>query len=374
MYGVIYLWRVKPDKLAAHDRVLRATLKAERERHPDVLLNLTMGPSADGTCAEIQVYRDEAANKAFAEQASREDKELERLWAEFSELCDPDAWQTFRFEGMEFLNESFVRASAGLGFVESRANRLQGKVALVTGGAQGNGLGIALAMAREGADIALVDLSLERLGPGTQQVEALGRRCLPLEADISDESAVQRMMAEAAQRLGGLDILVNNAGIFPFKPVEEFTQAEFARVLQVNLIGPWLCAKYAFPEMQKRGGGAIVNITSCSGHYGGASVGGSAYDASKGGLRQMTCSLAAEFGPHNVRVNAIAPGVIVTEGSGGTKLLESEYGQAEAARTPLRRLGFPDDVGRVAAFLASEDASYVNGATIILDGGVMAVW
>jgi 3-oxoacyl-[acyl-carrier protein] reductase len=126
--------------------------------------------------------------------------------------------------------------------------------------------------------------------------------------------------------------------------------------------------------MKKRGGGAIINITSSSGHYGGASVGGNAYDASKGGLRQMTASLAAEFGPHQIRVNAIAPGVIVTEGAGGPAMAESDYAKIEVARTPLRRLGYPEDVGGVAVFLASSDSAYVNGVTVIVDGGAMAVW
>jgi NAD(P)-dependent dehydrogenase (short-subunit alcohol dehydrogenase family) len=181
------------------------------------------------------------------------------------------------------------------------------------------------------------------------------------------------MVAATIQRFGGLDILVNNAGVALFKPIGEISLAEFSRVMDVNLKGPWLCAKYAFPELKRRRG-AIINITSASGHYGGASAGGSAYDASKAGLQQMTCSLAAEFGPHGIRVNAIAPGVIVTERLGGQVFVSSEVGRQEIERTPLRRLGVPADVGRAAVFLASDDASYINGTTITLDGGSMAVW
>jgi 3-oxoacyl-[acyl-carrier protein] reductase len=184
---------------------------------------------------------------------------------------------------------------------------------------------------------------------------------------------VKHMVAATVQRFGGLDILVNNAGIALFKPIEECTVAEFSRVMDVNLKGPWLCAKYAFPELKRRRG-VIINITSASGHYGGASPGGSAYDASKAGLQQMTCSLAAEFGPYGIRVNAIAPGVIVTERLGDEEFVASEVGRHEIGRTPLRRLGVPADVGSTAVFLASEDASYINGTTIILDGGAMAVW
>ena len=124
----------------------------------------------------------------------------------------------------------------------------------------------------------------------------------------------------------------------------------------------------------KRRGGVIINITSASGHYGGASSGGSAYDASKGGLRQLTYALAAEFGPHHIRVNAIAPGVIVTERSGGQALVEAESTAPEIARTPLRRLGLPVDVGKAAVFLACDESAYINGTTIVLDGGTMAVW
>ena len=129
----------------------------------------------------------------------------------------------------------------------------------------------------------------------------------------------------------------------------------------------------AFPALKRRGG-VIINITSASGHYGGASSGGSAYDASKGGLQQLTYALAAEFGPHHIRVNAIAPGVIVTERLGGQAFVETQGTAQEIARTPLQRLGLPADVGKVAVFLACDDSSYINGTTIVLDGGAMAVW
>jgi NAD(P)-dependent dehydrogenase (short-subunit alcohol dehydrogenase family) len=148
---------------------------------------------------------------------------------------------------------------------------------------------------------------------------------------------------------------------------------EFSRVLDVNLKGPWLCAKYALPELKRRRG-VILNITSTSGHYGGACSGGSAYDASKGGLQQLTYSLAAEFSPFGIRVNAIAPGTIITERAGSQAFVASDLGRSELARTPVGRLGVPQDVANVAVFLASDESSYINGTTIILDGGTMAVW
>jgi hypothetical protein len=113
MYGVIFLWRVKPDRLAEHAEVMRATLVAERERCPEVLLNLTFGPAADGICAEIQVYADEASSRSFPERVKQEDAALNRLWARYGDLCEPDGWKTFRFENLAFLDESFVRALVG---------------------------------------------------------------------------------------------------------------------------------------------------------------------------------------------------------------------------------------------------------------------
>jgi len=231
-------------------------------------------------------------------------------------------------------------------------------------------------MAQEGADLLIASLSMENAAQAKQEIGALGRRCVVVQADVADEAAVKGMIAHTVQHFGGLDILVNNAGIAPFKPIDEFTAAEFARVLDVNLKGPWLCAKYALPVLKRRGG-AVINITSASGHYGGASSGGSAYDASKGGLRQLTYALAAEFGPHHIRVNAIAPGVIVTKRLGmlgGQASLETESTAREIARTPLRRLGLSADVAKAAVFLACDDASYITGTTIVLDGGAMAVW
>jgi NAD(P)-dependent dehydrogenase (short-subunit alcohol dehydrogenase family) len=251
--------------------------------------------------------------------------------------------------------------------------KLHGKVAVVTGGLRGIGHAIALAMAQEGADLLIAGLSMDRATQTEQEIRTLGRRCVVVRADVADEEAVKDLMARTVQHFGGLDILVNNAGIAPFKPIDEFTSAEFSRVLDVNLKGPWLCAKYAFPELKQRGG-VIINITSASGHYGGASPGGSAYDASKGGLRQLTYALAAEFGPHHIRVNAIAPGVIVTERLAEQGFVEAESTVREIAHTPLRRLGLPADVGKAVVFLACDDSSYINGTTIVLDGGTMAVW
>ncbi|MBI2193355.1 MAG: SDR family oxidoreductase [Planctomycetes bacterium] len=378
MFGVIHTWKVKADRRAEHDALMKATLKAERERCPEVLFNVTLGPAADGTCAEVQLYASETAHQRFTERIQREDAELQRLWASYSEHCEADSFRTWRFESADFLGESFVRPSLSWGGARDTVSRsegkLRGKVALVTGAGQGNGRGIARAFAESGASIFVVDLHRERAEDAARELGELGQPCVAWAADISQEEQVQAMVSAAVRQLGGLDILVNNAGIFPFKPIEQFTSAEFDRVMAVNLKGPWLCAKYAFPEIRRRGGGAIINISSVSGHHGGAAPGGSVYDSSKGGLRQLTTSLATELGPHRIRVNAIAPGVIVTEGTGGRRLLESEAARKDAERTPLRRLGFPDDVGRAAVFLASDDASFVTGITLILDGGATAQW
>jgi hypothetical protein len=113
VYGVIFVWRVKPEKLADHAEVMRATLRAERERCPEVLVNLTFGPAADGTCAEIQVYADEAISRGFPDRVQRDDAELANLWSRFGDLCDPNGWQTLRFENLDFLDDSFARAAAG---------------------------------------------------------------------------------------------------------------------------------------------------------------------------------------------------------------------------------------------------------------------
>jgi 3-oxoacyl-[acyl-carrier protein] reductase len=251
--------------------------------------------------------------------------------------------------------------------------KLKGKVAVVTGGLRGIGHAIAVAMAQEGADLLIAGRSMERAAQTEQEIRALGRRCVVVQADVADEEAVKGMIARTEHHFGGLDILVNNAGTAPFKPIDEFTAAEFARVLDVNLKGPWLCAKYAFSILKRRGG-AVINITSASGHYGGASPGGSAYDASKGGLRQLTYALAAEFGPHHIRVNAIAPGVIVTDRPGEQASVGAESVAREIARTPLRRLGVSAEVAKAAVFLACDDAAYITGTTVVVDGGAMAVW
>lgn len=160
--------------------------------------------------------------------------------------------------------------------------KLQGKVAVVTGGLHGIGHAIALAMAQEGADLLIAGLPMDRAEQTEQEIRTLGRRYMVVQADVADEEAVKDLIARTVQHFSGLDILVNNAGIAPFKPIDEFTSAEFSCILDVNLKRPWLCAKYAFPELKQRGD-VIINMTSASGHYGSTSAGGSAYNTSKDG-------------------------------------------------------------------------------------------
>lgn len=246
------------------------------------------------------------------------------------------------------------------------------RVAVVTGGTIGIGRAIVQRLGAEGYDVAVfarsatvADLAVDRV-PGTD------RRLLVLRVDVSREDEVTAGVEAVVTTFGRLDLLVNNAAVYPFKPVGEFTAAEFSEVLDINVKGPWLCARAA-REHLRRGRGAIVNITSTSGLFGGSSAEGSAYDASKAALTQLTSSLAAEWGPDGVRVNAVAPATVVTERS-QDDLVGTEYGRQEEARTPLRRLGRPADIAGAVAFLAGPDAAFITGTTLLVDGGVLAVW
>jgi NAD(P)-dependent dehydrogenase (short-subunit alcohol dehydrogenase family) len=244
--------------------------------------------------------------------------------------------------------------------------RLRGKVALVTGAQQGIGRGIALAFAREGADVALNYLD-DRAAAETvmQQVRAAGRRAALVQTDVARPAEVETMVARVLDELGGIDVLVNNAGVYPRVPFLAMREIDWDLVLDVNLKAGFFCAQATAQAMIDGGRrGSIINMASQAIR---GAVRGVHYSASKGGVVAMTRAIALELAPHGIRVNAIAPGL--------TDTAQPRYGNTEeelavmASAVPLGRMAQPDDIAAVAVFLASDDARHVTGQTVHVNGG-----
>ncbi len=244
--------------------------------------------------------------------------------------------------------------------------RLAGKAAFVTGAQQGIGRAVALALARAGADVAVN--YLDDAGAAARvvrDIEAMGRRALLVQGDVSVPGQVEAMTATVVKGLGGLDVLVNNAGVFPRVPFLEMKERDWDFVLDVNLKGSFFCAQAAARLMVQRGRpGAIVNIASQAVR---GAVLGVHYSASKGGVVAMTRAMALELAPHGIRVNAVAPGL--------TDTAQPRYGHDEdalaimARAVPLGRMARPEDIADVIVFLASDDARFITGETIHANGG-----
>jgi len=244
--------------------------------------------------------------------------------------------------------------------------RFQGKIAMVTGAARGIGKAISLAFAREGADLALLDYNLEVLSETVKEIEALGRKALPLEADVRSEEAVKKAVETILDKMGRVDILVNNAGVTRDNLMLRMSEEEWDTVLDINLKGAFICTKSVARAMLKQRSGSIVNIASVIGIMGNA--GQANYAASKGGVIAFTKSCAKEFASRNITVNAVAPGFIETA---MTAKLSEENRIAMLALIPAKKLGQPEDVAKVVVFLASDDASYVTGEVVRVDGGMV---
>jgi 2-deoxy-D-gluconate 3-dehydrogenase len=246
---------------------------------------------------------------------------------------------------------------------------LTGKTAIVTGGAMGIGQGIAFRLAEAGAAVMIADINLAAAQDTVYQIRASGGKAEAIKADAASVADASQVVTETMKAFGRLDILVNNAGIFPMAPALEVTEALWDKVLNINLKGLFFYTQAAAKEMMNEGhGGKIINIASIDAlHPTGNLV---HYDASKGGVAMLTKSLALEFGPHNILINAIAPGGIQTPGAGGPGLSE-EVLAAFTARIPLRRMGVPDDIAKVALFLASEASDYMTGSLLVVDGGYL---
>lgn len=245
--------------------------------------------------------------------------------------------------------------------------RLPNKVAIVTGAASGNGRGIALRLAEEGAKIVVADVSLAGAQETVALVEAAGGQALAVRADVSQKEQVEAMVAAAVQHFGGIDILVNNAGVETLIPFLDLPEAEWDRVLAVNLKGPFLCTQAAAREMVKAGrGGKVVNIASINSAV--ALVGQAHYVSSKGGLLLLTKSLALELAPYNINVNAVGPGVIETAMTANS-LSNAARKEMFLNRIPLKRIGQPRDIGNAVLFLVSDEADYITGTILYVDGG-----
>jgi 2-deoxy-D-gluconate 3-dehydrogenase len=251
---------------------------------------------------------------------------------------------------------------------------LSGKTAIVTGGAMGIGFGIAFRFAEAGANVVIADLNEEIGAKAAEDLKAKGFAAIFVKTDVAEESDVAATVHSAVSTYGGIDILVNNAGIYPIKPVMQMTAADFEKILAVNLKSVFLFTKAVGEVMIKQArGGKIINITSIDALHP-SSVGLAVYDASKHGLWGFTKNTALELAPHNIQVNAIAPGGITTPGTGAgapqTPEMEAII-KKFTEKIPMHRMGEPDDIGKVALFLASPMSSYMTGSQIVVDGGVL---
>ncbi len=246
---------------------------------------------------------------------------------------------------------------------------LEGKVALVTGAAYGIGLAMAQAFAEAGAKIVFNCSRQSTVDRGLAAYKELGID------DVTDENAVREMVADIEKTVGTIDILVNNAGIIKRIPMEEMAVEDFRRVVDVDLIAPFICAKAVIPGMVKKGHGKIINICSMMSELGRETV--SAYAAAKGGLKMLTRNICSEFGEANIQCNGIGPGYIATEQTAPLRERQADgsrhpFDQFIISKTPAGRWGTPEDLMGPAVFLASDASNFVNGHVLYVDGGILA--
>ncbi len=255
---------------------------------------------------------------------------------------------------------------------------LKGKTAIITGGAEGIGFGIASRLAEAGANVIIASRNPEKDQMAADALKSKGLSAFAVPTDVSVEDAVRNLVSETVKVFGGIDILVNNAGIFPDIPLKDMALADFQKVIDVNLNGVFLCTKYASEQMIKQNrGGKIINITSIDALHP-SMIGLAHYDASKHGVWGFTKNIALELAPYKIYINAIAPGGIITPGV--QKLQQNIMPSGVDTKTvleaflkkiPMGRFGDPDDIGKVALFLASDMSSYMTGSQIVVDGGVL---
>jgi 3-oxoacyl-[acyl-carrier protein] reductase len=249
-------------------------------------------------------------------------------------------------------------------------SKLEGKVAVVTGASKGIGASIALHLAAEGAAV-VVNYASSKQGADrvVGEITAKGGRAIAVQADVAKQADIRRLFAEALAAFGRLDVLVNNAGVYEFTPLEEVTPEHFHKLFDLNVLGLILTTQEAARHFGPSGG-SVINISSAVSTY--APPNASVYSASKAAVDAVTRSLAKELGPRKVRVNAINPGLVETEGTaaGGYSAAEGDFRKQMEAESPLGRIGQPRDIAPAAVFLASSDSSWMTGETLYVSGGL----
>ena len=244
---------------------------------------------------------------------------------------------------------------------------LAGKVAVVTGASKGIGASIAKELAAAGASVVVNYASAkddaERV---VASIKQKGGKAVAVQGDVSKEADVKRLFAETKQAFGAVDVLVNNAGVYAFQAIEDLAESEYRRQFDINVLGPLLATKEAVAHFNGKGG-SVINVSSVisSKSFAQSAI----YSGTKGALDSVTRALAAELGPRNIRVNTIAPGGVDTEGARTLGMIGSDMEKQIVEATPLKRIGQPDDIGKIAVFLASEQSGWLTGERIVAAGG-----
>ncbi len=245
-------------------------------------------------------------------------------------------------------------------------NRFDGKVAIITGSARGIGKSVARLFAEQGAQVVIADILQEEIDATVHEFTSKGLKAVGSQCNITSEEEVELFMKDIYQQFGSIDILVNNAGITADNLIIRMKKNDWDKVLNVNLTGTFICTQKAARYMMKQRHGKVVNVSSIIGFIGNA--GQANYAATKGGIIAFTKSVAKELASRNINVNAVAPGFIQTA---MTDALPEEIQQKYLENIPIKRFGTPEDVGKLVLFLSSEDADYITGQTIIIDGGMI---
>jgi len=247
--------------------------------------------------------------------------------------------------------------------------RLAGKVAIVTGSGKGLGKAMAIALAEAGADVTVTARSFDQVQETSQEIEKLGRKCLPVKTDVTSKDDVDALIGKTVDKFGGIDILINNVGMAIVKDLMNTSPEDWQKQMDTNMTSAYLCCRAAGKYMLEKGSGKVVNVATVAGVRGKWKMTG--YGASKAGVIQLTKTLAIEWARYNVMVNCIIPGIFYTSATKSV-LDNDKKREIRVRKVPLKRIGVPEDIGPLAVFLSSKASDFITGAVIPIDGGELA--